>query len=101
PVFTHTLAIRITERASGKEVYNVTARNTDEESSLVRAMPYLVRSALADFPLGNGTVRTVRVRYDKRGAVLTNEVPVNRSPAAPPRSTRAPAAASGASATQN
>jgi hypothetical protein len=52
-------------------------------------MPYLVRSALADFPLANGTVRTVRIRYDKRAAVLTNEVPV----AAPP------AAASGTSAT--
>ena len=99
PVFTHTLAIRITERASGKEVYNVTARNTDEESSLVRAMPYLVRSALADFPLGNGTVRTVRVRYDKRGAVPTNEVPVSQSP--PPRSNRAPTQASGAGATSN
>lgn len=91
PVFTHTLGIRITDRASGKEVYNVTARNTDEESSLVRAMPYLVRSALADFPLANGTVRTVRVRYDKRAAVLTNEVPV-------PQRATAPAGASGASA---
>lgn len=90
PVFTHTLGIRITERASGKEVYNVTARNTDEDSSLVHAMPYLVRSALADFPLANGVVRTVRLRYDKHGAVLTNEVPVARPGAG------APAAASGA-----
>jgi len=84
PVFTHQLAIRITERSSGKEVYNVTARNTDEESSLVRAMPYLVRSALADFPLGNGTVRTVRVRYDKHAAGLTNEVPVTQPAAGAP-----------------
>jgi len=89
PVFTHTLGIRISERVTGKEVYNVTARNTSEDPSLVHAMPYLVRSALADFPLANGAVRTVRIRYDKRGAVLTNEVPV----AAPP------AGASGASAT--
>ena len=93
PVFTHTLDLRITERGTGKEVYNVTARNTDEESSLVRAMPYLVRSALADFPLANGTVRTVRIRYDKRGAVLTNEVPVQK-----PEAASAPAGASGASA---
>ncbi|RDU95758.1 DUF4136 domain-containing protein [Trinickia dinghuensis] len=92
PVFTHTLGIRITERSSGKEVYNVTARNTDENSSLVRAMPYLVRSALADFPLGNGTVRTVRIRYEKGGAAPSNEVP-----AAPP-GTGGPAAALGASA---
>jgi hypothetical protein len=89
PVFTHTLGIRISERVSGKEVYNVTARNTSEDPSLVHAMPYLVRSALADFPLANGAVKTVRIPYDKRGAVLTNEVPV----AAPP------SGASGASAT--
>ncbi len=80
PVFTHTLGIRISERVSGKEVYNVTARNTSEDSSLVHAMPYLVRSALADFPLANGAVRTVRIRYDKHGAVLTNEVPVAPQP---------------------
>lgn len=75
PVYTHTLGIRMTERASGKEVYNVTARNTDEEPSLVRAMPYLVRSALADFPLGNGVVRTIRIPVDKHGGA-SNEVAV-------------------------
>jgi hypothetical protein len=64
PVFTHLLGVRITERATGKEVYNVTARNSGGESSLVRAMPYLARSALADFPLGNGVVRTVKLPLD-------------------------------------
>lgn len=73
PIFTHLLGVRITERASGKEVYNVTARNSDEESSLVRAMPYLARSALADFPLGNGVVHTVRIPVDKNGGA-SNEV---------------------------
>ena len=90
PVFTHTLGIRISERASGKEVYNVTARNTSEDPSLVHAMPYLVRSALADFPLANGAVRTVRIRYDKRGAVLTNEVPVAAPPPAASEATATP-----------
>src|SRR3954471_15111874 len=64
PIFTHLLGVRITERATGKEVYNVTARNSGGESSLVRAMPYLARSALADFPLGNGVVRTVKIPLD-------------------------------------
>ena len=64
PVFTHVLGVRITERATGKEVYNVTARNSGGESSLVRAMPYLARSALADFPLGNGVVYTVKLPLD-------------------------------------
>ncbi|MEA3117261.1 MAG: hypothetical protein QOI13_531 [Paraburkholderia sp.] len=65
PVYTHSLGIRVTDRASGREVYKVTARNTSEDPSLVRVMPYLVRSALADFPLGNGVVRTVRIPLDK------------------------------------
>jgi hypothetical protein len=65
PIFTHLLGVRITERATGKEVYNVTARNSGGESSLVRAMPFLARSAFADFPLGNGVVRTVKIPLDR------------------------------------
>ncbi|MEC5405162.1 DUF4136 domain-containing protein [Paraburkholderia sp. MPAMCS5] len=87
PIFTHLLGVRIVERASGKEVYNVTARNSGGESSLVRAMPYLARSALADFPLGNGVVRTVKIPLGKN-AGASNETAV---PAA---------AASGAKASQ-
>jgi hypothetical protein len=92
PIFTHLLGVRITERASGKEVYNVTARNSDDESSLVRAMPYLARSALADFPLGNGVVHTVKIPVDKNGGV-SNEVATTGAAAAP-------ASASGAKAVQ-
>jgi hypothetical protein len=88
PVFTHTLGVRITESASGKEVYNVTARTTDGINSLVPAMPYLARAALADFPLGNGVVRTVRIPRDKNGG----NVPASNEVAVPP------AAASGAAA---
>jgi hypothetical protein len=65
PVFVHALQIRLTERASGREVYKVSASNSGGESSLVRAMPYLIRSALTDFPLGNGTVRTVKIPLEK------------------------------------
>jgi hypothetical protein len=39
-------------------------------------MPYLIRSALTDFPLGNGTVRTVRIPLDKTGGV-GNGAPVS------------------------
>jgi Domain of unknown function (DUF4136) len=81
PVFTHSLGIRIIDRASGKEVYNVTARNASDDSSLIGAMPYLAHSALADFPLANGVVRTVKIPIDKNGAV-SNEVAVGG--AAPP-----------------
>ncbi|HEY3598059.1 MAG TPA: DUF4136 domain-containing protein [Paraburkholderia sp.] len=84
PVFTHTLGIRLTERATGKEVYNVTARSSGDVASLVYAMPYLARSAMADFPLGNGVVRTVRFPVDPNGGA-PNEV------AAGPAATAAPA----------
>jgi hypothetical protein len=86
PVFTHTLGVRITDRATGKEVYNVLARNAGDEASLVRAMPYLARSALADFPLGNGAVRTVKLPVDKN-AGMSNEAagaPAPGSPVAAP-----------------
>jgi hypothetical protein len=76
PIFVHSLQIRMTERESGREVYKVTASNSGGESSLVRAMPYLFRSALADFPLGNGTVRTVKIPLDKTSGV-GNEAPVS------------------------
>src|ERR1700735_3106969 len=61
PIFVHALQIRMTERETGREVYKVSASNAGGESSLIRAMPYLIRSALTDFPLGNGTVRTVKI----------------------------------------
>ena len=75
PVFVHALQIRMTDRASGREVYKVSASNSGGESSLLRAMPYLIRSALADFPLGNGTVRTVKIPLDKNGGA-SNETAV-------------------------
>jgi hypothetical protein len=82
PVFTHLLGIRITERTTGREVYNVTARNAGDEPSLVRAMPYLARSALADFPLGNGVVHTVRIPVNQSGGV-SSEAAGSPAPAAP------------------
>lgn len=75
PIFVHSLQIRMTERDSGREVYKVSASNSGGEASLVLAMPYLIRSALTDFPLGNGTVRTVKIPLDKNGGA-SNEAPV-------------------------
>ncbi|ASV98409.1 DUF4136 domain-containing protein [Paraburkholderia aromaticivorans] len=94
PIFTHLLGIRITERTTGKEVYNVTARNSGGESSLVRAMPFLVRSALADFPLGNGVVHTVKIPLNGNGAASNEIAATGAAPAA------APAPASGAKVVQ-
>jgi len=51
---------------------------------MLNAMPFLARSALADFPLANGAVRTVRLPVDKRGGPAmpaSNERPVAPAPA--------------------
>jgi hypothetical protein len=69
PVYIHALQIRMTDRTTGREVYKVTAVNSTDDPSLYRAMPYLTRSALADFPLGNGTVRTVTLPLEKNGGM--------------------------------
>jgi len=42
-------------------------------------MPYLARSALADFPLGNGAVRTVKLPVDKN-AGMSNEAAGSAAP---------------------
>ncbi|KAF1008060.1 MAG: DUF4136 domain-containing protein [Burkholderia sp.] len=80
-VYERSLTIRITERGSGREVYNVSARNSDGGGLLVTAMPYLARSALADFPLGNGSTRTVRLPVDRNGSDLAT--PASNERAAP------------------
>ena len=94
PIFVHSLQIRMTERESGREVYKVSASNSGGESSLVRAMPYLIRSALADFPLGNGTVRTVKIPLDKTGGVSNESAGRGRDE----REDRRPGACSGTGA---
>jgi hypothetical protein len=84
PVFVHSLQIRMTERSSGREVYKVSASNSGAEQSLVRAMPYLVRSALTDFPLGNGTVRTVKIPLKDDSMPVAGPPVTAANPALPP-----------------
>ncbi|HTH58586.1 MAG TPA: DUF4136 domain-containing protein [Paraburkholderia sp.] len=94
PLYSHVLGIRITEREGGREVYNVTARTSGDEPSLVRVMPYLVRSALADFPMENGAVRTVRLPAGSGGSAPNEVSPGHAAPTAPANPTNAaPAAA--------
>jgi hypothetical protein len=85
-VFSHQLSIFIANKATGKEVYRVTSAAQVDDPSLLRAMPYLVRGALANFPLQNGTVRSVRIPVDPNGApgVPTNERAVQSGPPATP-----------------
>ncbi len=60
------LTIRINSLPDGKEVYKVTAQHVGDPTPLPIVMPYLVRSALFDFPMPNGTVRTVKLPADRR-----------------------------------
>jgi hypothetical protein len=78
------------DKATGKEVYRVTSSAQVDDPSLLHAMPFLIRGALADFPLANGTVRRVRVPIDENGTagLPSNERSVNVAPpsaAAPPK----------------
>ena len=78
------LAIRMMDKATGKEVYRVTSSAQVDDPSLLHAMPFLIRGALADFPLANGTVRRVRVPIDENGTagLPSNERSVNVAPPA-------------------
>jgi hypothetical protein len=85
------LSIVMTDRETGKEVYRVTSAAQVDDPSLLRAMPYLIRGALVNFPLQNGTVRRVRIPVDENGmaGVPNNERSVQGTPEP------APAAAAG------
>jgi Domain of unknown function (DUF4136) len=48
--FRHSLTLRFFERASGQEVYKVSASRSDRDADPLHAMPVLVKSALAKFP---------------------------------------------------
>lgn len=83
PVFVQSLTIRMTEHANGKERYKVTATTPTARQSLPLAMPYLIRSALTDFPLQNGTTRQVRLPAELRGQVAGSAPPSSNEKAAP------------------
>jgi hypothetical protein len=47
-------------------------------------MPYLARSALADFPLGNGAVHTVKIPRGEGGGPANEVVATGGAPAGVP-----------------
>jgi hypothetical protein len=67
-VYRHTLTLRFFERASGREVYKVSAASTDHDADPLRAMPALIRSALVQFPFDAPADWRVKLRSnEKRG----------------------------------
>lgn len=79
------LTVRITHKDDGRELYRVTARHIGTDRNLPRVMPYLVRSALADFPMQNGSVRQVRVPRDLAAEGGAGNRLIAPAPEAPPR----------------
>lgn len=65
PVTFSNLRVFFKDAASSKRVYQVTAQNTTEGGTLPAVMPYMIRSAFADFPGESGRPRRVTLEVDK------------------------------------
>ena len=60
-VYHRQLHIVITRSGDGKKLYDVTVTSEGRNGSLAAAMPYMVRSAFADFPGKSGVARQVEL----------------------------------------
>ncbi|WP_341319352.1 DUF4136 domain-containing protein [Paraburkholderia sp. IMGN_8] len=67
--YQHALTLRFFERASGKEVYKVSAMSSDRDADPQHAMPTLVKSALAKFPFDAPPDWRVKLRADQASGV--------------------------------
>ncbi|MEC5406422.1 DUF4136 domain-containing protein [Paraburkholderia sp. MPAMCS5] len=67
--YRHSLTLRFFERASGREVYTVSAASSDRDADPLRAMPALVKSALAHFPFDAPADWRVKLRMDEARGV--------------------------------
>jgi hypothetical protein len=65
PVTYSSVRVYFKDAASGKRVYQVTATNTTESGNPAAVMPYMIRSAFADFPAESGRPRRVTLEVDK------------------------------------
>ena len=90
PSFVKGLSIQIVDQKTHAEVYKVNASTTGPDPELLLAMPYLVRSALSNFPMPNGTVVHVSLPVGANGAAA-NANPNERAaaPASIPASSAA------------
>ncbi|MFM0058586.1 DUF4136 domain-containing protein [Paraburkholderia phytofirmans] len=71
PAYQHALTLRFFERASGQEVYKVSAVSSDRDADPLHATPTLVKSALARFPFDAPPDWRVKLRADETGGVPT------------------------------
>lgn len=61
-IFTRRLEVMIAQAPSGKKLYDVTVVSEGTNGSLAAVMPYMVRSAFADFPGPSGVPRQVNLK---------------------------------------
>ncbi|PMS38540.1 uncharacterized protein DUF4136 [Trinickia symbiotica] len=69
--FVHSLTLRFFERASGREIYKVSATNRDHEASPLVSLRYLVESALARLPYPTDGLWQVKLGGGKAGTPPT------------------------------
>ena len=65
-VFYRELKLKINDASAGRPLYEVTVRSEGKEGNLARIMPYLVRSAFAEFPGKSGAPRIVEMKVDDK-----------------------------------
>lgn len=65
-VFYRELKLKITDTLAGQPLFEVTVRSEGKEGNLAKIMPYLVRSAFAEFPGKSGTPRIVEMKVDDK-----------------------------------
>lgn len=78
--YRHSLTLRFFDRASGEERYKVSAVTVDRDADPLRALPALVKSALAKFPFDAPPDWRVKLRLDEAGAApdVVSVKPVQR-----------------------
>jgi hypothetical protein len=78
--YRHALTLRFFDRASGEQRYKVSAVTVDRDADPLRAMPALVKSALAKFPFDAPPDWRVKLRVDEKGAApeVVSVKPVRR-----------------------
>lgn len=64
-VFTRRLQLTMTRLSDGKKLYETTVVSEGSNGSLAAVMPYMVRSAFADFPGKSGVPRHVELKMEK------------------------------------
>lgn len=76
--YRHSLTLRFFEQSSGHEVYKVSASSQDRDADPLHAIPYLVKSALAQFPFADHPDWRVKLRADEAGGApqVTSVKPV-------------------------